>query len=131
MGTRRTKISEDICEDRVRAFFSKYGPVEVISIMSKSFIATEDMVLHVTLNWQAFGEISNILMFSGETDVGGGGGAQTISLVFRSIVDTLPRHATPRILSIHRAQGRWQQLQQQYQQYQQYQQQQQQQQYQQ
>lgn len=47
------------CEDRMAAFFSKYG--EVTSITSKSGTATGDM-LQVTLTCQAFGNIPSILM---------------------------------------------------------------------
>lgn len=67
-GTRWTKIivhgaPADICEAPMGAFFSKYGPIEeVFSIISKSGIAKCDMVLHVKLTREVFGEIQNVLM---------------------------------------------------------------------
>lgn len=68
MAIRGTKVTVlgmpvDICEDRIEAFFSKYGDVEGVNAsISKSGIATGDIVLQVTLTRQAFGEIPNILM---------------------------------------------------------------------
>lgn len=68
MGIRWTKITVhevpmDICEDCMGAFFLKFGQVEEINAyINKSGITMGDMVLYVTLTWQAFGEIPNILM---------------------------------------------------------------------
>lgn len=68
MGTWRTRITvhgvpEDICDDRMRALFSKYDEVEEVNaIINKSGIATGDMVLQVTLTRKSFGEIPKILM---------------------------------------------------------------------
>lgn len=56
-------VSVDISEDRMGAFFSKYGQVEEVStVVSKSDIATGDFVIQVTLTHQSFGEIANVLM---------------------------------------------------------------------
>lgn len=68
MGIRWTKITVpevpvNICENCMGAFFSKFGQVEEVNAyISKSGINMGDMVLYVTLTWQAFGEIPNILM---------------------------------------------------------------------
>lgn len=50
MGTRRTKIivhgvPVDICEDRMEAFFAKFGQIEEVNTpTSKAGIATGDMI---------------------------------------------------------------------------------------
>lgn len=66
-GTRKTRITVhcvpvDISEDRMEAFFAKYRQVnEIIAVISKSGIATGDIVIQVTLTRQNFGEIPNVL----------------------------------------------------------------------
>lgn len=67
MGTRKTQITVhgvpvDIPEERMGAFFAKYGQVqEVSAVRSKAGIATGDIVLQVVLTWQSFQNIPYIL----------------------------------------------------------------------
>lgn len=53
----------DITDDLMGPFFTQYGQVEDVSaIISKTGIATGDIVLQVTMNRKSFSEIPNILM---------------------------------------------------------------------
>lgn len=60
LGTRMTKVTihgvpVDICPDRMRAFFTKFGQVHQVKILrSKAGIATSDMEMSVTVDRKIF-----------------------------------------------------------------------------
>lgn len=99
----------DICEDRLRAFLSKYVVEEVKALISKSSITTGDTEVQVTLNRKKIQEIPNVVIYrEKKKEYFARSGPET---VFFGTVDLRPRSAQLKEFSLHLVQQRKQQQQ--------------------